>query len=353
VPDLQLLIDTQLYGGWKQLRVMRSLETVADSFELTLTDRWAGQSMPRPLKAGTPCELLLGSQTIVTGYVDEVLPEYDATQHTITVSGRSKAGDLVDCSIAGESGKPMEWSGKTLLQITSELAQRFGIKVYADADVGAPFRKQRLEPGQPIFEFIEQLARIRALRIVSTSSGDLVITRAGASRAPTALVLGENIRRASGQFSSRERFSDYVVLGQQTGLTWAVDTAEASAHSRGTARDKHVTRYRPTVVIAEGTPDAADCQRRAEWQRNTAFGRGQGVVYTVTGWAHRDGPWEPNRLVAVQDAWLGVDDDLLIVSVQLMLDEEGQRTELRVMPPEAFELVPLPEPTADDVGWSQ
>ncbi|WP_241085110.1 phage baseplate assembly protein [Candidatus Vondammii sp. HM_W22] len=58
--------------------------------------------------------------------------------------------------------------------------------------------------------------------------------------------------------------------------------------------------------------------------------------------------WLPNTLVPVIDSWLGVDADRLIVSVQFLLDGEGWRSELRLMPKEAFDLVP-PEPTADEM----
>jgi len=332
---------------------MRSLESGADSFELGLTDRWADDQKVRGIRAGAACQLRLDGEPVVTGYIDDVLPEYDAATHSLRVSGRSKVGDLVDCSLAGESGQPRQWKRRNLLEIARELAGLFGIDVQALTDVGADFRAVSLEPGQSIFSFLEELARIRAVRLVSAADGSMLITRAGLGRSPTALVLGENILRASGEFSVRDRFSDYIVLGQQTGMTWDVDTATASAHLRGSAQDQALVtapRYRPTVILAEGTVDTADCRRRAEWQRNTAAGRGQGVVYTVSGWTHASGLWQPNRVVPVVDSWLGVDADRLIVSVQFLLDAAGQRTELRVMPKEAFDLVPLPEPEVDEMG---
>jgi len=346
-------MNGRIYGGWKEIRVLRSLEQGADIFDLALTDRWGDDRLPVPIRAGTPGELWLGDERIVTGYVDDAMPDYDDQTHTVRVEGRSKAGDLVDCSLAPEKGKPLQWSGRTLLQIAKDLAWRFGIEVSAEVDEGAAFTRVAMEPGQTVWEFLERLARIRGVRIVSRPDGGLLITRAGTASYQTALVLGQNILRASGQFSSREQFSDYIVQGQVTGgsKTWDATSAEGSAHVSSQVSNAYVGRYRPTVVVLDETDGIADAKRRAEWQRNVAWGRGQGVVYTVSGWtAGTEGLWHPNRLVRVEDAFMGINGDRLIMSVQFLLDGRGQRTELRVMPREAAELIPLPEPDTSDEG---
>lgn len=346
--DVRLVIGSEAHAGWTEIRVMRSIEAVADTFELTLTERWADGEEPRPIRAGVACELWIDDERVVTGYVDDVAPSYDAQKHTVTASGRSKAGDLVDCSLSGT----LQWKGRTLLAIARDLAKRFDIQVSSEVGEGEAFRTEALEPGEPVWDFIEQLARRRAVRFVSLPDGNLVITRAGTGRIDTPLKLGENILRASGEFSLRERFSDYIVQAQQTG--WDGNSGAASAHVTARSKDDGVTRYRPTVVLADGPNTKAEAKRRADWQRNTAWGRGQGLVYTVNGWRHADGLWTPNRLVRVVDPWLGIDGDRLIMSVQFTLDEQGSRTELRVMPREAADLVKLPDPKKSNEskgGW--
>lgn len=343
--DVRLVIGAEVHAGWTEIRVMRSIEAVADTFDLTLTERWADGEEPRPIRVGSACELWIDGERVVTGYVDDVAPSYDAKSHTVTASGRSKAGDLVDCSLAGT----LQWKGRTLLGIARDLVGRFGIEVSSEVGEGEAFRAEALEPGEPVWDFLEQLARRRAVRFVSQADGNLLITRAGTGRTETPLRLGENILRASGEFSMRERFSDYIVQAQQSG--WDGTSGAASAHVKSQAKDDGVARYRPTVVLADGPGTLADVKRRADWQRNTAWGRGQGVVYTVHGWRHADGLWEPNRMVHVEDPWLGISGDRLIVSVQLLLGGEGELAELRLMPREAADLVRLPDPKKGGEGW--
>ena len=67
----------------------------------------------------------------MTGYLDEVLPDYDPEQHTIVASGRSKAGDLIDCS-----GREQRLDGRTLQQIAETLARPYGIEVVDNRGCG-------------------------------------------------------------------------------------------------------------------------------------------------------------------------------------------------------------------------
>lgn len=347
---VSLLINGQAFTGWKTVRITRSIKQICDTFTLTLSERWSGKmgsDEPPQIAAGDACEIYCGDDLVLTGYVDDVLPSYDAEKHTISVQGRSKAADLVDC---GHPGK--QWSQpRTLLQLATELAGDFGIPVRADTDVGAPFQRPAIEAGQTRYEFLEKLARQRGVRLVSDVDGTLVITRTGKTLVPDALELGKNIRAASGQFSMRDRFNQIVVVGQTPGTdNWSGTAAQSN---RGSATDSAVRKVRKHYMVAENAADSAACQRRAEWQRNTAYGKGEGLTYTVSGWRHSGGLWLPNRLVPVTDKWMRLDRRELIISgVQYTLDKQGRRAELQVMPPEAFDLVPLEAKQVGAASWN-
>ncbi|MBL1321505.1 MAG: hypothetical protein COA63_010670 [Methylophaga sp.] len=344
--DVRLKIDGIIHAGWKDVVLSFSLESIANTFQLSLTDKWANDAEPRRIKTGSACEVWIGNTKVITGYIDDVTPQYDARNHTVTVSGRSKAGDLVDCSHAGQ-----QFSNRHLKQLADAVCQPFDIQVLvADGvDISQRFRNaQEIETGETIFEFLEQLARYRAVRLVSNVDGDIVITQAGKSRVNTALILGENILSASGQFSQRDRYSDITVIGSQGGSDdgWG----NVVAHIKAKSSDKNINRHRPMVLNANDGINLSDAKKQAQWEINTRFGRGKGIVYTINGWLHDAGLWQPNVLVPVKDSFLSINSDMLISEVQLIMDDQGQRTELRVMPPEAFELVALPEPTIEDEG---
>lgn len=346
MPNLELVIDGQAWSGWKSIRVVRSIKQAANTFDLELTDRWSGQESIRPIRDDSKCQLLIDGELVISGYVFEVMPSYDAENHDLTVSGLSAAADLVDCSTKGQ-----QFSGRTLLQIAAELAQPFGIAVSAETDIGGPFAKVALEAGQSIFDFLNELSRIRGVRVVSKADGSIAFIRTGTAVAPTALVYGQNIKAASGRFSSSERFSDYRVLGQTSGTD--LFHGDRAAHAEALVQDLNL-RYRPLCIVADGPAHSADCKTRSAAEMNRRAGEGQSISYTVQGWRHTAGLWEPNVLVDVQDPKLNINGRLLISQVSFGIDESGGSiTALEVAPPSAFDLSPQPEPVADsnNGGW--
>lgn len=333
MPELNLQINGVDHRGWESATIIRSLDQFADAFELTLSERWADEVEPPTVRAGSPCQIYYGEELMISGYIDTVRPAYDGKSHTITVTGRSKAADLVDCASTGKV-----WRDRTLLQIAQELCQPFGIKVTAKAGVGAPFPRAEAEPGQPRYEVLEQLARKRAVRLVSTAQGNLLITTASGKHCGAVLELGVNIRKASGEFSVLKRFNTITVLGCRATEIWeGADAASLVYTLRGAAVDKLIRKGRDTVILAEGAVDTATCQRRAEWQRANGYGIGHGVTYTVSGWQYEQKLWPTNRLTTIRDPFMGIDnEEWLMAATTFTLDKEGERTELSLAPREAY-----------------
>jgi prophage tail gpP-like protein len=183
------------------------------------------------------------------------------------------------------------------------------------------------------------------VRLVQDAAGNLIITRTGTRLAKAVLRLGDNIERASANFSCRERFSEYLVVGKDNDFTF--DDAAQTAHVKASARDAGVRRYRPVLIVADDDGVQMDCQAHADWQRNTHYGRNRGIVYTVRGWRETPGGdiWAPNTRVRVVDGYMGIDGEMIIAEVRLSVGSEGKYTQLQVMPKEAMERVELPEPT--------
>jgi len=339
MPNVTLKIDDQNWDGWTSIRIVRSIKQAANTFDLELTDRWVGQDQARPIRDDSKCQVLIDDELVISGYVFEVSPSYDQGSHSISVSGLSSAADLVDCSTKGQ-----QFSGRNLLQIASALAAPFGIAVTAETDIGGPFAKVALEAGQSIFDFLNELSRIRGVRVVSKADGSIVFIRTGTAVAPTALEFGKNIKSASARFSTSERFSEYRVLGQTSGTDRSY--GNNAAHAEALAKDANL-RYRPICITADGPANTADCKIRSAAELNRRTGEGQTISYVVQGWRHANGLWEPNVLVDVNDRFFNKSTRLLISQVTFSIDDSGGTvTTLDVAPPQAFDLLPLPEPAA-------
>lgn len=341
--DVRLEIEGLLYGGWTAITIRRGLEQVSGSFELGVTERWPGQDIPRPIKPGAPCRVLVGGKPVVTGYVDDVAPSYGKEEHSLLVSGRDKTADLVDCSAPST-----QFAGRTLAQVAEALCRPFGIKVVSECSGGKAFRLLKNHEGDSVYETLEAAAKVRAVLLMTDGHGRLVITRAGAGkRVATVLELGTQILDCKAAFSLRDRYSAYTIKGQGVGLDgWG----PAAAHGKGQARDSRVPRHRPLTIIADAQTEGLSAGERAAWEASVRYGRSRRVTYTLASWMHDSGLWAPGQIVPVRDVWLGIDAPLLVAQVAYMLDDQGTRCELTLQPVEAFQLLPVPEADPGQ-GW--
>jgi prophage tail gpP-like protein len=334
----EIKINGVVYGGWKTARIERGIEQIAGSFELGVSERWPGQDTPRQIKRGERCEVLADGETVITGWVDDARPSYTDTQHDFQVSGRDAAGDLVDCAAIHKSG---QWMNAALDRVVRDVCAPFKILVSVETDMGKAFESFSIQEGEAAYECIERACRMRAVLPVSDGKGGLVLTRAKETQHVAELVEGVNILAASGEFGMKERYSKYIVKGQDRGSDDDLETPETHSQVRAEASDSFVTRYRPLVVLAEGRGPHATYKDRAAWERNVRRGRSSRATVTVQGWRTPGGKlWQPNTMVRLTSPWLGVDAELLVASVALTLDEQnGTRAELRLCGREAFDLI--------------
>ena len=57
MPEVILTVGGRQYGGWKSVDIRRGIEQIAGSFELSVTERWAGQDQMRPIRQGDDNQL--------------------------------------------------------------------------------------------------------------------------------------------------------------------------------------------------------------------------------------------------------------------------------------------------------
>ncbi len=348
-PDTRLVIDGLAWGGWKEIEIRLSIESLANSFRLGLTERW-GQIAPepRPISPGAECCVEIDGEPVITGFVDEVSPSFDAQSHGVTVTGRTRTGDLVDCSAVQ---LPNSWQGAKLEEIVRAIAAPFDVPVTIAADTGPPFKRFPIQQGETAFEAIERACRQRGVRPIADAFGGLQLTQGAGPRAGVTLRQGVNMLRADGSFGIAERFSRYQVKSQDVSAAW--NTAADTASPDALALDDGVGRYRPLLVIAEALGDGVTLADRAAWERNVRLGRARRATVTVQGWreAGASGPlWQPRKTVAVESRWLNIAADLVIASVTFTKSETGTTTELELMRAEALDLLPEAGPE-EEIGW--
>lgn len=335
---VELYVGGELFAGWKSARIERSVEQISGAFALDLTEKFPGQQHRWQIECGVECTLYLDGVTAITGAVDRSERSGSATDLRLSVSGRDRTADLVDCSAVRADGTPGEIRGAKLDGLAKVLLKGFNVDVVVASglQLGASFPTWSIEPGESVYECLERAARQRAVLLTSDGLGNLVITRAGTQRNPNALVEGENLLTWNAVRDDSQRYHRYMLLGQ---------SAEIDSN-RGSARavDDAVRTSRRLLLVAEDLATGVTLRDRAQWERNVRRARGRTVTVTVEGFSAGERLWTPNERVAVRIPSADIDAELLIVSVTNSLDEKGAITELTLAPADAYDLLPELDP---------
>jgi prophage tail gpP-like protein len=348
MPEVVLTVNGQRYAGWTSAQVTRGIEAISGSFELTVSDRWAAGASPWPIYEEDECSISVGGTTVLTGYVDKRSSSFGPQEHSLSVSGRDRAGALVDCSALL---RKWELHNTPLLSLAQKLARPFGVDVSLGAGLSPPLvKKLTIDPGDTAFEVLERACRTAGLLPVSDGKAGVVLLRPGSTRCTTELVEGENLLSASADFDATGRYRRYVVLGQSSGSDEAFGTVVSAVV--GSAVDANVNRAeRVLVVRPEGSVTPSRAKARAEWEATVRAARANTVSATVQGWHQADGAlWPVNALVHVRSPRLGVVGEMLVSQLTYSVGDGGTTTQLTLRPPNAF----LPEPIVkNDGAWKE
>jgi prophage tail gpP-like protein len=339
--ECRLVIDGKSYGGWTRIEVQRGIEQIAGGFVLQLTARYPGSEEPLQPCMGRACQVFLGNDLVITGYVDDFETDDTDTSSYLRVEGRDKTADLVDCSAVYKSG---QWRNVRLEQIVADIARPFGITVAVapGTSTGDVFKRFALEEGEKAFAAIDRACRLRAVLPTSTPEGNLLLTNASEVNSGVRLIEGVNMLRFNSKHSWKERHSLITLKGQVPGDNQ--EYGEAAAHLMASAKDEEIDRYRPLVVIAEHGTSNKSLAERAQWEVNVRMGRGKRGGCSLVGWRTgkdgQEGPlWRENTLVHVTSPRMYLDMELLIVACSYQLTEKGKKIDLTFARREAFELV--------------
>lgn len=351
VAGLHLIVNGRRYTGWKSIRVTRSMETIAGSFALEVSDRWGAQEEPWPILEEDACSVELDGQVVISGYIDSRDMSIGDSDLRLSYTGRDRAAALVDCAAVAEgaavTGKPAsaKWTYRNIdvLAFARELAAPFGVGVSLQAGlVLSKVAKLVVNPGDTAFEALSSAAARAGVLAISDTRGGIAITRAGPARAAS-LVQGVNVKSASVSYNASSRFRRYLIASQVPGTDEASGEATnviAEAVDLGVRRADRVTLIRPDKGY-----NTADARRRADWEARTRAARAEQVTVTVQGWRQpgRLELWAINETTTAAIPRIGINGDLVISQVEFSIDDRGGReTQLSLVRPDAFE----PEPNA-------
>lgn len=317
--NISLKIGGSRFEAWQTASISRAFDAVAGTFSLSFgAYDHTGKQVSTYIKPFDACTLYLEDETVITGYIDDISISYTATSHTLSVSGRDKTADLVDCSAIH---KPDEWHNMQVEYLANVLCAPFGIKAKVETDT-KPVVKFRLEQGETAFEALDRLCRMQGLIANSNPSGEFIITRKSTVQAGVKLEHGVNILSANFSYSGKDLFSDYLLKGQQP---------HSESKSTKTAfNDASVSRFRPLLILAEDIASKDSAGTRLDNEVENRKAKARQVSVTVQGWREQENGalWLPNKIIHMKDIMLDIDETFFISKVDYSYSGQGSITKL-------------------------
>lgn len=307
----------------------------ADAFELEL---YSKQGVPRPAEVakGAPCQLQLGSDTVLTGRLDDIEHEVGYGRHVLRITGRDLAGFLVDCSTPFVSMRDA-----SLQQIIEEVVKPLGIaRVRMKIDGAALRRRVQIQPGQSAWEALQQVAEASGAWPWMEPDGTLVVGTPDYST-PTVGRLqmrhdgkGNNVEMLRIRESIAQSFSEVTLLGQHAAFDaddWESDRVTLKAR----AKDETLARrgiFRPRVVVDSACDNQNLAMSRAKKLLADSQMEGFDMLAIAEGWRAPSGAvWTPGQRVDVLSEPHDVDGVYFLMGRRLRLTRErGALTELRL-----------------------
>lgn len=315
------------YTAFQRVTVQYAANQAARSFAFTVTDAQDGFDQRWDFMPGVQATVMANGQLLVTGIIDKMTPSFDATNHHVEVSGRSKTKDMIDSST---DHKKNEFRNKTVLDVAKELD-------YTGAGFSSDTQQPKMEyfrvnPNETIFEAVERAARRYQMLIQGMPDGSAKLTEGGTAGSNAPLIEGVNILGGNATFDESEQHSEYRVKGQRV-----FGTDKKALQIVGKAENNAVKRKRVKVLHQETDIDEDTAKKRADHHKNKQKGHSVTASIRTQSWFDSAGQlWKANGLVYVYCPILKLDQQMLIKSVSLEQSNSGSFSQLSLCLPEAF-----------------
>lgn len=327
---LSLSIAGVAHGDWQTYEIDSDLLTPADAWRLSLG---GGLSLPAAVRPGADCVMRLDGDTVMVGVVDDIIEQIDKRGHSIQISGRDLAGQLLDCSapVFNELQVSLSRIVKAICDPLKITNRRI------DAATTQVRHKVSTTPGQTSWEVLQNAAEANGLWPWFDPSGTLILGRPDTPvEAKATLVLDSDQPALNNVLSVRYRrtldevYSEVRVLGQAAGA----DGARAMRGVWGKATDPDPVRTRLKISTDYESDNAAVAELRAAKELNDGLMRSRCLEITVRG--HRTDAgmvWTPGMRVALRLSALGISEVWLLMARKLRGGRDsGTLTDLTLYP---------------------
>ena len=325
------------YADWETVWVQLRWNERYDYCRFTAAER-REDVVPfwRDWKLG-PCdtvEILLAGQLAMTGTITERQVAYDVANHGVQLVGKGKTVWGYKSSVNTETGS---FDGLTFEQIMRKCVAEYGpIQIIGKLN-SRPFVRVQCNPGEPIWNFLENLARPRGIVMGSDKTGAFVfvgdhVTPPGTTQ--KLLKEGVNIKSMNFTVNIDDQYVVYKTISQTGASDGNAGTAASEQESApiggsGCSRSILITPAEQPVATIDELNDRN--KNEAKWREGAQIN----ATVVVQGWTY-DGKnlWDVGGDVWVDSPMCPLNQRLKISRVTFTQDRNsGSQTTLDLVLP--------------------
>ncbi len=304
----------------------KSIENFCNSFSINITQKTANFI---GLIKGSSIKIEINQELVFSGYVEGIDITQSLTEHYLTLSGRDKAGEIIDSDII-----PKQYKQNDFLKLARLILDDNGfnnIKIETNIKnlpklVGNSFVAEK---DMKIFQFLDKLARTIQVIIITNESGDILITREGADLAVGELNLTKNninLLSSNLNIDSSETYRYIRIVGSQKQV-------ESKKRFKQNVEfvDQTANTNKRLIVSLGSNANKHKLEDVANWYMAVKRGKGSKYETEVRGFLTNVDTgllWKENTLVLLQDKANKMNGCFLIQGVSYKLDDSGSRTTL-------------------------
>ena len=354
--DVTIIVGTHQLSGWQTVNIGKSCEFMPNNWAVTASAQFLQGDALAATRPGQSCLIYIGSDLVITGWIDRRAIPIGPRQHQVLLSGRGITCNLVDCSadlVNDPALKGGMINGVNTLGVAQTLCKAYGIVARSEvADLGPAIPAFQVMLGETPYQIIESMARYAGFLVYEDENGALVLDRVGSKVHASGFSLPGNIEAINAERSVDQRYSDYLIVWY--GVDQLADLGSLT-NRRASKKDTTLGEYRLKIIVSEQTapsPNAAQqavandaiATQRANWEFARRYGRSQAASLTCDSWRDIAGTlWTPNMLAPIDASAADITGAKWIIgSVTYRKDMSGTHADLILMPPDAFQPDPNP-----------
>jgi prophage tail gpP-like protein len=326
--SLRIFFDGDEWVGTKSISVSASNMDATRTFSVEVAEGIGTDEFWQPPGTSVRIETEQGD-VVLEGFVNSFEPEFDETDHKITVTGRSASQDSVDSSVDHATGRFENMDAKEIIEAAGA---PYGLSVEVEGDVKLKkLQRFQINQGETVHAMALRLAKSCGFGVRGGAGNAFILFR---SKDDSIGALAEGIfpvKKMKASLSDDKKHKKHKNKGQMSGHEGRY--GKEASQPNATVTDGSVKRNRVRISVVERSSDSQTAQDRADWDARRSGADQTKITCIIYGHYLNGILVEPNKRVAIVSPWLKVSREMLIESVEYKFDDSGSISEMEIVDP--------------------